>query len=226
MANELYAIEKGTNALLVWQNVTGIAYSNVVLHEGETYRHEFSDANCTAGTYFLYKVAAGAKSSPDSVMDTAPRKKSIQHSVITITVTGGETFIVIRDRIRGGCVTNVNPRSIAASGTTYYGQLRSGQLLAFASVSGVTEANENVYLGDTYSNEFSLSRATSAAGYVEDEAGVDKVPDSVSKTAPQYKEQSRSVFEIAVTAPASMTLKVFRDELAGLTLMNANPRSY
>lgn len=230
MAHELYGIEKGTGEVLEWANVTGIAYSDETLYEGETYRHDFSLSNATAGDGFLYSDdPATVKVSPDSVLKIAPRKKAVKRSIITITVTGGATFKVARDRLKGGCLFNIDPRSVSASGTTYYAKLRSGgDVVAWGAVTGIAYSNESVFDAETYSNEFDLTRALPTYGNLEDSAGNDAAPDSISKTAPGHVEKDRSIITVTIThgaTPASMDLRVFREELAGFTLMNANPEA-
>ena len=111
-ANTFYAWTQ-SGLLVAWDAVTTLARSNEEVFEGETYRHDFDLSN-TGTVMWAYLTLPGGvtKSSPDSVMGTAPRHLKRQRSIVTVTIThdaGTLAIRVFRDELRGGDVFNSDP---------------------------------------------------------------------------------------------------------------------
>lgn len=100
-------------------------------------------------------------------------------------------------------------------------------MLRWDKVTAIVYEDEIVYDGDTFNYEFPATGMTwGSSGYVTDKDNARQSPDSVMGEPPRPKPRTRSIIKLTVTHDVTTKdIKIFRDELVGGCLLNADPRA-
>lgn len=112
---------------------------------------------------------------------------------------------------------------------TYYAIHRAtGRKMQWDLVQTIAYSDEVIYDGTNHEFDFTLPEAKLNTGnaFVTNAASTSVSPDAISNVDPHPLPKTRSIATLTVTHGATtMDIQVFRDELAGGCLLNADPEA-
>lgn len=221
---DYWAIDNATGQTLAWTGITAVAYSDETFYDSKTYRHLFAtNYSADSGYLEIEDALSAAVSLPDNIAKVAPRYEAKKRSIVSLTDGSGYVHRVDRHKIAAGALLNVDPDDIGATATYFAVHRRTNRVLAWTGITALTHDNEVVYDGRNYSDLFP-TRVSADKGYLlDDDNGAEVLPDNVEKVAPKNHARQRGVMKL--TAPGTIELRVWRDEILSTALTNVNPEA-